>query len=189
MLRRRSPLAVVLATAMSIGSLGATAGTDPPNSIAGNPVYDHVRHYLDWTVPFSRGLTASMVSIQPATGPDGAQTSGIASYAEGFLAEPSNSPNKVNGTLSQYFNDRRYSTSSYPFDPARRDSLGLHITADPTTQSVTVTLVALSWGGGSQSLTNLRIEDGVLVGDGASAGGQTPSALYAVSLGTMTIPG
>lgn len=183
----RVPL-TVLAAALTT-TAGLTVASPAPPPAQGGPVYDHVRHYLDWAVPFSRGLSVSAVSSQPAAGPAGAQPFGVVSYADGFLTEPSANPNRVEGTLRQYFNDRQHGTAADPFDPARRDSLGLRITADPASQSVTVTLVALSWGGGSQNLTNLRLEDGVLVGDGASVGNQTPSALYAISLGTVVIPG
>ena len=191
MSRRMLSLAMAVTAAMGIGSAGAhasVASPDRPSAVASNPVYDYVRHYLDWTDPFSRGLATTVVSTQPAAGPEGAQRFGIASYADGFMEESSNNPNKVDGTLYQYFNDR-LSSASNPFDPARRDLLGVHIAADPVSQSVAVTLVALSWGGGSQNLTNLRIEDGVLVGDGASVGSQAPRAIFAITLGTVTIPG
>jgi hypothetical protein len=48
-------------------------------------------------------------------------------------------------------------------------------------RSVTVELVARSWGNARQTLENLRIEDGVLIGDGQSVGSLTPTAVYGIS--------
>ena len=46
---------------------------------------------------------------------------------------------------------------------------------------LSVELIAQSWGGGRQALTGLQMVGGVLVGEGGSVGGLTPSALYTVS--------
>ncbi len=145
--------------------------------------YDYVRHHIDWANrPLEDIVLCVITSTQPASGdvPQD-QRQGIVSFAEGYLT-PGPGSDAISGVLYQYFSDRR--STGNPFDPGAVDRLGVEISADPATRSVTVDLVARSWGGGRQALTNLRMEAGVLVGDGGSVGGLTANAFYAVSLGT-----
>ena len=145
--------------------------------------YDYVRHYIDWVNrPEEDYVLCVVTSTQPASGdvPQD-QRQGIVSYAEGYL-NAGLGGNSLSGGVHQDFSDRR--TRGHPFDPANSDQLGVRISADPSSHDVAVELIARSWGGGRQALTGLHMDGGVLVGEGGSVGGATPSALYAVSLGT-----
>jgi hypothetical protein len=114
------------------------------------------------------------------------QRDGVVSFADGTLHAAGK--HNLAGGLSQYFSDRRRGLAAEPFDPTSRDVVGVNITTDDVSRSVTVELIARSWGDARQTLENLRIEDGVLVGDGGSVGGLTPNALYGISLATVTVP-
>jgi hypothetical protein len=147
--------------------------------------YDYVRRYIDRAVR-DGGVGCVLVSTQPASGAEGDQRDGVVSFARGTLNAAKN--NYLSGGLSQYFSDRRYGPGADPFDPAARDVLGLRITADDSSRSVTVELIAHSWGDSQQTLGNLRIEGGVLIGDGQSVGSLTPTAIYGISLASVTVP-
>lgn len=147
--------------------------------------YDHVRPYIDWAARHG-GVSCVLVSTQPASGPRDDQRDAVVGFARGTLRSPGNN---LSGDLVQYFSDRVHGGAPDPFDPARVDVLGVSVTTDDASRSVTVKLTARSWGGARQTLANLRIEDGVLIGDGESVGHVTPSALYCISLATIAIPG
>jgi hypothetical protein len=148
--------------------------------------YDYVRRYMD-SAARDGGAGCVLASMQPASGPERDQRDGVVSFARGTLLVANN--HSLSGNLSQYFSDRTYRPGSDPFDPSVRDLLGISITVNDSSRSVTVELIARSWGDAHQTLEHLRIEDGVLIGDGQSVGNQTPSALYGISLTSVTIPG
>lgn len=188
-------LANALATmgAVSIGDIEA-AGVTLANAagIASElrrkaPAYPLVRELLGWiqAAPNSRVLGCAYTSAQ---GPGGQQRehTGIVSYAEGWLRATDTT---ISGRLRQFFSDRRTGTAANPFDPARHDDLGIQITLEPATESVSIVLIAHSWQDARSVLSNIHVQDGVIVASGPSAGNQTASALYAISLATAIAPG
>ncbi len=148
--------------------------------------YDYIRRYID-SAARRGGIGCVLISTQAASGAEGMQRDGVVGYAEGMLN--TGAGNNLAGGLTQYFSDRRHGRSAAPFDPARTDLLGVSITADDASRRVTVELIARSWGDARQTLENLRLEDGVLIGDGQGVGHLTPRALYGISLASVTIPG
>jgi len=148
-------------------------------------VYEFVKRYLEWASKDNCGLNCVLVTSQPASGPDGEQHSAVVSYAVGPLRGDGSS---VGGRFPQYFSDRKASPNdSAGFDPAQHDDLGVTVSADELLGLVTVELIGYSWGGARTTLSNLRIEDGILVGDGPSVGNQTASALYTINLGKVLV--
>jgi hypothetical protein len=127
-----------------------------------------------------------LTSTQPASGEPGSQSNGIVGFARGELR--SQGEKSLAGDLDQYLSDRVHGGAAHPFNPEQRDMLGVTMTTSDPDQEVTVALVAHSWGGEHQTLYNLRMEKGMLVGEGTSVGHQTPSALYCFSLSAMTAP-
>ena len=147
--------------------------------------YDHVRHYVDWASRPDGAVWCVVTTSQPSAGAEGAQRYGISSYAEGELRRDGG--DALAGELTQYFSDRRQ--ANHPFDPDRSERLAVIVGADASSGQASVELVARAWGDARQTLSNLRVEDGVLVGDGGSVGQQTAAALYSVALGTVVVPG
>ena len=130
-------------------------------------------------------VTCTLVTTQPSSGPDGQQRDAVTSFARGTLW--GRAPGLA-GDVQQYFSDRTSGPFAAPFDPARGERLGVQIALDPLSRLVTLELIAHAWGGARQTLTDLRVASGVLVGRGASIGNLTASALYAFSLGTIVVP-
>jgi hypothetical protein len=184
---RRPVLGLIVGIAAAI--LSGFGPTDVANADA---PYDYVLSYRDWarSEPTSRQVDTAVTSLQAAAGAFGyQQRPGVASYAEGLLQSTSFGLANPHSSLGQYFSDRRYGTIGNPFDPARPDVLGVEIRVDDATHTVAVTLVARSWGNARNELRNLRVEDDVLVGTGASVGNLTATAHYAISLASGYIPG
>jgi hypothetical protein len=149
--------------------------------------YDHIRRYID-SAALGGGVGCVLISTQAAAGAEGAQRDGVVGYAEGTLRAASGS-NTLAGGLTQYFSDRRHGRPPAPFDRSNTDLLGVSISADDAARTVTVELIARDWSDARQTLENLRLEDGVLIGDGQGVGHLTPRALYGISLASVTILG
>ena len=161
------------------------SGHDPGGRDADSP-QEHVRRLLKHVDgSSSRAVTCTLVTTQPSSGPDGQQRDAVTSFARGTLR--GRAPGLA-GDVQQYFSDRTSGPFAAPFDPARGERLGVQIALDPLSRLVTLELIAHAWGGARQTLTDLRVASGVLVGRGASIGNLTASALYAFSLGTIVVP-
>lgn len=131
-----------------------------------------------------------IITSQPAGGAPGSQREGITSYARGWLTLHGNPPGRgLAGDLDQWFSDRVHGYAAAPFDPDRSERIGVLIAMDETTGLVSAEITAHAWGDARQTLQNLRMDNGVLVGDGASVGNQSASALYALSLSRVVAPG
>jgi hypothetical protein len=174
----------VVRTLSRAAGLVPSLGSD--GSAAPSPT-EYVQRYLAWAnaTPQVNIVGCVVTSAQPASGDEGVQREAITSFAHGHLAA---SNGMLAGDLRQVFSDRTVGTSADPFDPARPDSVGVNMAIDELTGLITVELVAHTWGDARQTLRNLRIADGVLLGDGESVGNQTPGALYAISLATAVLP-
>lgn len=136
--------------------------------------------------PGTNQVLFSMVTNQGPGGTEPNQRASVASYASGHLS--SDPQGGVSGRVRQYFDDRTYpDLPRAPFDRNRTDDLGVEIRLDGDTGQIT--LVAYSWGGGRNTLTDVHQHDDVLVARGASVGNQTRSALYVISLGKVLAPG
>ena len=148
----------------------------------------YLRHFVDFANerPGTNHVLFSMVTNQGPSGAEPNQRDAVASYASGTLS--SDHRGGIDGRVRQYFSDRRYpDLPRHPFDGSRTDDLGVEIRVDG--EQGEITLIGHSWGGGRQTLTELHQHDDVLVAKGASAGNQTPSALFVISLGKATAPG
>ncbi|MBS1868802.1 MAG: hypothetical protein JSS99_03990 [Actinobacteria bacterium] len=182
----------IAATGMSTGAVEAVAATllDAIGLVPGfrepGSVHEHVARVVRWVAAApDRGVGCVIATSQPASGPDGAQRDAVVSYARGLLLP---TPAGLSGVLDQLFSDRTAGLPAAPFAWERRDQLGVNVALDAAAGLVTVELVARSWGGARQRLANLRLEGGVLVGDGAGVGNATPLALHLLSFSTVTIP-
>jgi hypothetical protein len=148
-----------------------------------------VKQYLDFANarPGDNVVLFSMVTLQSAGGDEPNQRPSIASYAEGYLTSDGNGG--IAGRVGQFFSDRRQPGSRVlaPFDENRTDDLGVEIAV--AQEDFPITLVAHSWGGGRQTLTDVHQDGEVLVGVGSSIGNQTKEALYVISLGQSVTPG
>lgn len=178
---------------LSIDTLGRMAATltEVSGSVAAartGSAAGYLTPYLAWVAgdPVNRALGCHLVSQQATSGAQGAQAQSVVSVANGFLQ---GNGTTVTGTLRQLFSDRR-ADGGGPFPTARQDDLGVEITVAPDGSGYTeVTLVAVTWGGGRQTLRDTHERAGVLVGTGGAIAGLAPEALYALSLSTATIPG
>ncbi len=135
--------------------------------------------------PGTNFVVFTMVTNQGASGTEPNQQYSVVSYAEGYLS--SDGSGGVAGRMRQYFNDRRLAGSPpTPFDPGQTDDLGVEIGMEDGGR---ITLITHSWGGGRQTLADLRQEDEVVLGTGGTVGNQTERATYMISLGQVVGPG
>lgn len=164
--------------------VGDTAGL---SATATSSQVRYVRHYVDFANerPGTMVVLFTMVTNQAASGAEPNQQFPSVSYTDGYLS--SDGSGGVAGRVSQYFNDRRVPGSPpAPFAPDRTDDLGVEISLEDGGR---ITLVAHSWGGGRQTLTDLRHEDDVVVGTGGTVGNESGTALYVLNLGETVAPG
>lgn len=150
--------------------------------------YQFVLPYIDWALanPTRHGVSFVLVSTQSASGPQGAQQPPPVGFATGVLRlHHGGIEDHLTGEADQYFSDRR-SAAGAPFDPARRDRIQLNLYGRRDTSTLRIELVLLTWGA-RRDLQRLRVDNGVVLGDGPSVGNKTPSALYGLTLGTTTV--
>lgn len=150
-------------------------------------IVNFLKPFQEWCAKDPSNLAgASIVSSQAGRGnPGQEQSPPPISYASGWLRAEGG---VMTGDLRQWFSDRVSGAAADPFDPARSESLGLTIAVDDKTGLATITLTAHEWGNAQQTLTNLRLSDGLLLARGESVGNQTASALVALSLYTVRAP-
>ncbi len=185
-------LRVVNAAGVSRSTLLGMAGT--LQRVAGGPVGDlaaaptYVKSYVDYVRadPVGRAVGCTLVSTQGGAGDAGAQRGAPVGFATGFLYGQ-NTGTTITGSLAEYFSDR--TANGAPFNPAQQDQIRVDITLDEFMGNATVEVISETWGDARQTLGDLRIEEGVLVASGANVGNQGPTAHYALSLYTTTIPG
>ncbi len=152
-----------------------------------NP-YDFLRPLTEWMLGDAgrRVLGFVLTSTQPARGDLGSQRDAPVGFARGVLrVHHGGDEHHVTGDADQLFSDRTTAAGA-PFDPNRRDRIQVNVYSRESNRSVRVELVLLTWGGGRTDLANLRIQNGVVLGDGPSVGQQTRNALYALSLAART---
>ncbi len=150
--------------------------------------YDFLRPLIDWVFgdPNRRLLGFVLSSTQAASGATGSQRDAPVGFARGALrVHHGGIESHLTGDADQFFSDR-LAAGDAPFNPGARDRIQVNLYARQDTRVVRVELVLLTWGGSRSDLANLRVHNGVLLGDGPSVGNRTRSALYALSLGTRT---
>jgi len=181
---RRKTVAVLAATctAAAAGLCGATAASANTTT-----PYSYVQNLINKT----DSMNAPFCEVTITQAPSGTvpyQYPSPVGWSVIFMS--STGSQQLGGQGQELFSDRTTGTyPAQPFDRNQADQLGLKLTDNPSTGTATVTLTALSWGGAQQQLTNLRIEDGMLVADGASIGNQPVTGLYVLSCGIQNIPG
>jgi hypothetical protein len=183
---RRSMLWVATVLAALFGATFA-ALTPPAGAVPITP-FTYAQPYFQWSsMGGGRVVIATLTTAQATVGTTGGQWFPPVSYATGTLTLQTSGA--LAGSLQQLFSDRTTGSPLFnPFAADHADALGMQVSSSAATSTLTVTLTALSWGGGQQTLRDLHIQDGVLVGSGASVGNQTSSALFTISLGTFTRP-
>jgi hypothetical protein len=181
--RWRAAIAVV--TAIGAGTLTAGLGTASADSDIGVKMktpYTYIHDLLTWEQQSGKnGVTCTVASNQAVAGDTGTSPE-PAGYSTVDLSAADAS--SVAGNGAQIFSDRR--DGGQPFAVGRADVLGLRLALAPDDSPV-VTLQFQSWGGVRQTLSNLRIEDGLLVGDGPAVGGYVDAALYTISCATWSL--
>ncbi|KAB7744463.1 hypothetical protein GA707_07515 [Nostocoides sp. F2B08] len=146
-----------------------------------DPVRDVFNPLLIWASEDKprRGVTMSVTTVQPRPGEP------LIATAWGTLS--SDGPQSLYGTLEQRFSDRVTSTGA-GFDASRTDRLGV-IIAMPPAEPAAVILSLDSWGGGKQTLRDLRSVSNGLIGVGPGIGGRSEAAVHFITLGRFDIPG
>jgi len=182
----RKKTAAVLAT-VTLTAVAAALCEAATASASSTTAYAYVQNLIDKTSSLSAPF-CELTITQAADGTAPNQSPSSVGWSVIFLS--SSGWQQLSGQGKQLFSDRRTSTyPSQPFDQNQADTLGLSLANDPSTGATTVTLTALSWGGAQQRLSNLRVEDGMLIGDGASIGNRPVTGLYVLSCGMQPIPG
>lgn len=150
--------------------------------------YRFVLPYIDWVLanPSRQALSFVLVSTQSSSGSQGRQQSPPVGFASGLLRlHHGGIEDHLWGEADQYFSDRRTAAGA-PFNPAARDRIQLNLYGRRDTSTLRIELVLLTWGGARSDLQRLRVDNGVVLGDGPSVGQKTPRALYGLTLGTTT---
>jgi hypothetical protein len=188
--KRWAVVAAALVAGVALSAPDIAFATDVPRIFLSDGVktdpYSSATAFVTDLVAWSAQNSSNFVACTVVSSQAVRNNAGSVPAAVGYstvLLSPSGT-GSIYGTGSQLFNDRR--TGTQPFNVAQADTLGVRLTGG-TGVAPTVTLTALSWGGAQQTLSGLRMEDGVLVGDGQSVGNQVPSALYTLSCSTFAL--
>lgn len=182
---RKKSVAVLAAATCAAAAAGLTEASSA--SASSTTPYAYIQNLINRAggtiVPFCEVTITQAPDSNPAY-----QTQTPSSVGWSVITMAYAGYQQLSGQGRQLFSDRQ-SSAGQPFDQGRADQLGLSLYNNPTTGTTTITLTALSWGGGQQQLTNLRMEDGVLLADGAAIGNQPVPGLFALSCGVEYIPG